>query len=122
MFEKSAKENFGRIMSKIKRGGVWREYTFGEALERVKKIAEYLKERGIKKGDFVALVSENRPEWGWGYLAIQWVGGTVIPLDARLTDIERRFLMDFAGVKGVICSEEYLKEMLETICTEHGGI
>ncbi len=114
MFEKSAKEYSGRIMSKIKRGGVWREYTFGEALERVKKIAEYLKERGVKKGDFVALVSENRPEWGWGYLAIQWVGGTVIPLDARLTDIERRFLMDFAGVKGVICSEEYLKEMHET--------
>jgi long-chain acyl-CoA synthetase len=113
MFERSAKEYSNRVMSKIKRGGVWREYTFGEVLGYVRKIAEYLKENGIKKGDFVALVSENRPEWGWGYLAIQWAGGTVIPLDARLTDVERRFLMDFAGVKGVICSRDYLMEMEE---------
>jgi long-chain acyl-CoA synthetase len=113
MFERSAKEYSNRVMSKIKRGGVWREYTFGEVLGYVRKMAEYLKEKGIKKGDFVALVSENRPEWGWGYLAIQWAGGTVIPLDARLTDVERRFLMDFAGVKGVICSRDYLMEMEE---------
>jgi long-chain acyl-CoA synthetase len=113
MFERSAKEHPNRVMSKIKRGGVWREYTFGEVLGYVRKMAEYLKENGIKKGDFVALVSENRPEWGWGYLAIQWAGGTVIPLDARLTDVERRFLMDFAGVKGVICSRDYLMEMEE---------
>jgi len=113
MFERSAKDYSNRVMSKIKRGGVWREYTFGEVLGYVKKMAEYLKEKGIKKGDFVALVSENRPEWGWGYLAIQWAGGTVIPLDARLTDVERRFLMDFAGVKGVICSRDYLMEMEE---------
>jgi len=113
MFERSAREYSNRVMSKIKRGGVWREYTFGEVLGYVRKMAEYLKEKGIKKGDFVALVSENRPEWGWGYLAIQWAGGTVIPLDARLTDVERRFLMDFAGVKGVICSRDYLMEMEE---------
>jgi long-chain acyl-CoA synthetase len=113
MFERSAKEHPNRVMSKIKRGGVWREYTFGEVLGYVRKMAEYLRENGIKKGDFVALVSENRPEWGWGYLAIQWAGGTVIPLDARLTDVERRFLMDFAGVKGVICSRDYLMEMEE---------
>jgi long-chain acyl-CoA synthetase len=113
MFERSAKEYSNRVMSKIKRGGVWREYTFGEVLGYVRKMAEYLKEKGIKRGDFVALVSENRPEWGWGYLAIQWAGGTVIPLDARLTDVERRFLMDFAGVKGVICSKDYLMEMEE---------
>jgi long-chain acyl-CoA synthetase len=113
MFERSAKEYSNRVMSKIKRGGVWREYTFGEVLGYVRKMAEYLKEKGIKRGDFVALVSENRPDWGWGYLAIQWAGGTVIPLDARLTDVERRFLMDFAGVKGVICSRDYLMEMEE---------
>jgi long-chain acyl-CoA synthetase len=113
MFERSAKDYSNRVMSKIKRGGVWREYTFGEVLGYVRKMAEYLKENGIEKGDFVALVSENRPEWGWGYLAIQWAGGTVIPLDARLTDVERRFLMDFAGVKGVICSRDYLMEMEE---------
>ncbi|MFZ8833985.1 MAG: AMP-dependent synthetase/ligase [Candidatus Caldipriscus sp.] len=65
------------------------------------------------EGIYLALASENRPEWGWGYLATQWAGGTVIPLDAKLTDVERRFLMDFAGVKGVICSKDYLMEMEE---------
>lgn len=112
-FEKSANQYKDRVMSKIKINEKWVEYKYGEVLGNVRKIAEYLKEMGVKPGDFVALVSENRPEWGWGYLAIQRIGGVVIPLDARLTDVERRFLMDFAGVKGVICSKDYLDEMLE---------
>lgn len=112
--ERSAYDYKDRVMSKIKRDGKWVEYSYGEVLNNVRKIAEYLKELGVNAGDFVGLVSENRPEWGWGYLAIQWIGGVVIPLDARLTDVERRFLMDFAGVKGIICSKSYLDEMLET--------
>jgi hypothetical protein len=55
--------------------GFWREYTFGEVLGYVRKIAEYLKEKGIKRG--TSLPSFRRI-------------GTVIPLDARLTDVERR--------------------------------
>ncbi len=115
IIEKSAKGYADRIMSRIKRGGRWIDFTYKQTFNNIRKLASYLKEIGVNKGDFVALLSENRPEWGWGYFAIQWAGGVVIPLDARLTEVERRFLMDFAEVKHAICSLSYLDEMLENI-------
>ncbi len=114
MFEDTAKRIPNREMARMRRGGRWISYTYSQAHDRVRKIAEFLqKEWSIKKGDMVALVSENRPEWGHAYLGILWAGATVIPLDARLGPMERRYLMDFAGVKHVIASERYVPEMLE---------
>ncbi|NPA80284.1 MAG: long-chain fatty acid--CoA ligase [Thermotogae bacterium] len=114
MFELTANRLPDKEMARIRRGNGWVSYTYGQALQRVRKIAEFLqKEFGIKRGDFVALVGENRPEWGQAYLGILWAGATVIPLDARLNDMERRYLLDFADVKYVIASGRYVPEMLE---------
>ena len=44
-------------------GGAWVGITHRETLERVKAISLGLRELGIKPGDKVAIVSENRPEW-----------------------------------------------------------
>jgi len=114
MFEDTARRIPNKEMARMRRGKGWISYTYAQAYDRVRKIAEFLqKEWGIKKGDKVALVSENRPEWGHAYLGILWTGATVIPLDARLGPMERRYLMDFAGVKHVIASERYVPEMVE---------
>ncbi len=114
MFESSAKEFAGKEMSRQRRGKGWISYTYADAHSRVRKIAHFLRDEwGIKRGDKVALVGENRPEWGQAYLGVLWAGATVVPLDARLNEMERRYLLDFAEVKHVIVSNRYLKEMLE---------
>jgi long-subunit acyl-CoA synthetase (AMP-forming) len=77
--------------------------------------------RGLRRSTLTGLCQRSRGEgFGgnipcprFGEYARVGLGVTVIPLDARLTDVERRFLMDFAGVKGVICSRDYLMEMEE---------
>jgi len=47
----------------------------------------------IKKGDRVAIISENRPEWCTSYLAISLSGGIAVPIDAQLGPDEIRNLL-----------------------------
>jgi long-chain acyl-CoA synthetase len=62
----------------------WKELTYREFLRKTKGIAAHLLESGIKKGDRVAIVSENRPEWCAAYLGILISGGIAVPIDVQL--------------------------------------
>ena len=62
----------------------WHSWTFGDLLERARCTAESLRKLGVKPGDRVALMMENRPEWMSTYLGIVSVGVTCVPIDARL--------------------------------------
>jgi len=47
---------------------------------RTRRIAAFLGLLGIKKGDRVAILSENKPEWGLSYLGIARSGAIAVPL------------------------------------------
>jgi long-chain acyl-CoA synthetase len=64
--------------------GTWKTVTYGELLIKTKAIASYLIYNGIKKGDRIAIISENRPEWCMAYLAISLSGGIAVPIDVQL--------------------------------------
>ena len=46
-----------------KRDGSWQSISWAESARQVAALAESLQRIGLKPGDRVALVSENRPEW-----------------------------------------------------------
>lgn len=60
------------------------DITFNEFAAKVLNIAGGLLSMGLKPGDRVALLSENRPEWGASYLGTLAAGGVNVPLDALL--------------------------------------
>ncbi|HTR44771.1 MAG TPA: AMP-binding protein [Thermodesulfovibrionales bacterium] len=62
----------------------WKKVTYREILEWTGAVASYLIQAGVKNGDRVALVSENRVEWCAAYLAILLSGGVAVPIDAQL--------------------------------------
>lgn len=85
--------------------------TFGQVYEMVKKLARYLKELGYEKGEHIAILSENRPEWPISFFAISWIGGVVVPLDAKL-DIESiKFILSFSDSLGIIVSKNFLADI-----------
>ena len=67
-----------------KSAGEWRSWSFGDLHARARCVAESLRELGVKAGDRVALMMENRPEWMSTYLGIVSCGVTCVPIDARL--------------------------------------
>jgi len=71
----------------------WKKLAYFEVLVNTKGIASYLLKTGIKKGDRIALLAENRPEWCEAYLAIVLSGGIAVPIDAQLGPHEIRTLL-----------------------------
>ena len=97
------------IAFQIKREGIYQRLTYGEAGVMIKKLAAKLYLLGIRKGDRVALLSENRPEWAISYLAIVCAGAVVVPLDALGTpDMFENFLKD-SSARGIILSGQFLE-------------
>ena len=68
-------------------------------------VARSLAEHGIGKGDRIALLSENRPEWMIAYLAVLAYGAVIVPLDAQLTDKEVAILLASSEAKAVFISD-----------------
>lgn len=91
----------------------YREYTYSSMLSAIRKVGGFLKEHGIKKGNFVGVIGENRPEWMISYFGILWIGGVVVPLDARAKETEIRHIIQHAGVKLIIASSRHLDMIME---------
>lgn len=93
MTEKSIPENFFEAVEKFsqktallyKKEGVYFPITYQEFAEKVKIFAAGLQKLGVKKGDKVAILSENRPEWAISDLAIMLTGAIVAPLHTTLS-------------------------------------
>ncbi len=62
----------------------WHTRSFAETLETARAVSAALGELGVRRGDRVALMMENRPEWMTVYLGIVCCGVTVVPVDAHL--------------------------------------
>jgi len=88
-----------------------REFTYSEIFENVTKVARHLRELGVKKGDHVAIIGENSPEWAISYFAVSWIGVISIPLDARANIETLKYIMNFSETKALLLSKSYMKSM-----------
>lgn len=86
----------------------WRELTFKGLSILSQRLASYLIERGIDKGDKIALLSESKPEWGSTLFASVLSGAILIPLDIKLTTYELNSILSNCQPRILMCSSAYL--------------
>ncbi len=101
------------IVYRMPRNGQLYTLKYWQLLEYVRRIGRYLRELGLEKGDHIAIVGENRPEWAISYFSVPWIGGISVPLDARASFDTHKFIIDFAEVKAVIASGKFIPAMKE---------
>ncbi|MEO0215804.1 MAG: AMP-dependent synthetase/ligase [candidate division WOR-3 bacterium] len=104
IFEESVKKHPDKMA--FKKGDT--TYTYRELKESVNSLANYLKNLGLKEGEAFAVLGENRPEWGIGYLGILKAGCVCVPLDPLLTEGELLHILRESNAGGVVCSESHL--------------
>jgi len=85
-------------------GGAWVSITHREALGRVQAISLGLRELGIKPGDKVAIVSENRPEWALTDYACLCARATDVPIYPTLTAKQTEYILRDSESVAVFCS------------------
>lgn len=92
-----------------------RSVSFGEVFELSKRLAARLGTLGLRRGDHVAMVGENGPEWAISYFAVVWAGAVAVPLDSRATErnlkrvlglSDSRFLIASGGFRETLGHEE----------------
>ena len=86
--------------------GKFSEITHKEFREDVNRLGTALIDLGLKNKR-VAVISENRYEWGVGYLAIVTGVGVVVPLDKALPENEIESLMIRSEIEAIIYSNKY---------------
>jgi len=91
----------------------WQGYSFTEAATAMHSFAAALDAAGVKAGDRVGLVSENRPAMGLAYLGILALGAVVVPLDPQLKSLEAGEILATAGALLAIGSERKLDVLRE---------
>lgn len=88
-FVERVKQLGSRVAMRKKRFGIWQEYTWNEVYQRVHDMALGLANLGLKRGEKVALIGENDPEFYWAEIAVWACGGitTAIFTDANLQEL-----------------------------------
>ncbi len=82
--------------------------SYSELGERVKRLAFFLSTLGVKKQDNVAVILENRPEWGITFFALSYLGAVAVPLDSRLSQKDIKNILIESETKIVFISKENL--------------
>ena len=95
-----------------KHGGTWQTQSWRESAEQVCQLAESLRAMGLKDGDRVMLVSENRPEWCIADLAIMAAGCITVPAYTTNTQRDHIHILDNSGARAVIVSNDKLSDPL----------
>ncbi len=85
-------------------------FTYGEAHRYAARVGSALLAAGVKHGDRVLLVSENRPEWAISYFGILRAGATVVPVDPALSETEVVNISRRAEAKACLLSEQSSKD------------
>jgi long-chain acyl-CoA synthetase len=88
-----------RVAMQIKQEPASRQCTYKQLIHQVGGIAAGLICHGICRGDRVAIVAENRPEWMIAYLGIVAAGGTAVPLDIQLPSEDLTRLLSRSGAR-----------------------
>ncbi|MBT9485199.1 long-chain fatty acid--CoA ligase [Sediminibacterium sp.] len=116
-------ENFPKNdMLAAKENGKWKTYSTQQVADTVNKLSAGLVSLGVKANDFtpessdkIAIISNNRPEWVFTDLAVQQVGGILVPVYPTTNPNELAFILNDAAVKFIFVSSEDLLLKVQSI-------
>ncbi len=103
---RNAREHSGEVALREKEFGVWRSITWGEYEARTRAFALGLRSLGVGRGDVVALIGDNRPDWVMGEIAAHAVGARSLGIYRDALEDEAAYLLEFCGVKAVFAEDE----------------
>jgi len=107
---------------KVKGGGRYRDISTSEFEATVRALALGFQALGLRPGDKVALLSENRPEWTMADFAVLSSGGVTVPIYTSLTAGQIGYIVRDSEAKLVVCSNRDLWRKVEAVREDLPGL
>ena len=102
------------VALKSKKDGRWVDVSVPEFRDKVRWFSTGLRALGVKPGDRVAILAENRPEWAMSDFGILALGAVTVPIYPTLLAWQIEYIINDAAAVVVICStDEQLHKMVE---------
>ena len=94
--------------------GIWQSWTWAEAAVEIRALACGLASLGLKRGDKLAIIGDNRPRLYWAMTAAQALGAIPVPLYQDAVADEMAYVLDDADVKIALAeNQEQVDKLLE---------
>jgi crotonobetaine/carnitine-CoA ligase len=90
------------------------QYTWKDALSFATKAANGYLSLGVKPGDGISIMSQNRPEFIWAYLGCLMIGGAFVPLNRLQSETILQFMCKDARVS-VIVHDQESRPLIQTL-------
>ncbi len=121
-FPKLLAENARRwpdaVAMREKEFGIWNAFTWAECQRRVRLMALGMHKLGLKRGEVVALIGDNRPEWIWGELAAHAMGALSLGIYQDSLGEEVTFLLNIAEARIIVAEDEEQVDKLRELIDE----
>lgn len=95
-----------------KENGVWREYYLEEYINNVNEVSLGLMAMGLKKGDKIATICNNRPEWNFIEHGAAQIGVVHVPIHPTLVLSDFLYILNHSESKVLIVSDNNLYQSL----------
>ncbi len=83
--------------------------TYKDLYENVFAMIKVLKDNGIRKGDKVALLSENMPNWAVAYFSVTYFGAVIVPILPDFHPADVQHIIRHSEAKAVFVSNKHLQ-------------
>ena len=84
--------------------------TFTELWDRATRVAGGLRERGVARGDRVAIRYGNGVDWVYAFLGTQLAGAVAVPVNTRFAEPEVDYVVNDSGAKVVLAADDPLPD------------
>jgi long-chain acyl-CoA synthetase len=101
-----ARERPHAVALREKRLGIWEETTWQAYLSRVAAVAHKLWDLGVRPGEHVAIISDNRPEWLYADLAAQALGARSVGIYQTNPKTEVCYVLQHCAATVLICEDQ----------------
>jgi len=106
----------------VKIGGTYRPISHGDVLTRVRRAARGMSGLGAKRGDRIAILSENRPEWAIADYACLTAGFADVPVYPTLPADQIAYILKDSGAVGMFVSNREQAEKIKEIRSRVPGL
>jgi long-chain acyl-CoA synthetase len=117
VFFASTELNLDRAML-YRENGKWLPISSSDLRNNVSGTVRALQRMGVRKGDRVAILSENRPEWSTADFAILLLGAVTVPVYATLTPEQTAYTLRDSGAGIVFVSTEHQLRKVQSILSQ----